>query len=144
MRRSTRGNQGLLRGNGNVTIFSLNKDQRWPVWQFTILWLLPWFFCRCLFVLVFYSGDNRAVSRPGERSLPVCGKFGKKQPISSATLTAPRFTVLAMLWGLCGGRISAVGVACPKHACVYSTPVTAGSLFKSSFAGNSTVDPRRQ
>lgn len=43
----------------NVTIFSLNEKQKWPVWQFIVLWLLPWFFCSCLFVLMFYSGDKR-------------------------------------------------------------------------------------
>lgn len=147
MYKSARWNQGLLLGNENATFFSLNKNQRWPLWQFTVLWLLPWFFCSCLFVLMFYLRNKRSYEWRvitlkkgsekkmkektggewavlGERTPPDCGKFGKKQPISPVTLMAPHFMVLAMLWGMCCGRISAVEVACPKHSCVYSSPVT--------------------
>lgn len=130
----------------NVTIFSLNEKQKWPVWQFIVLWLLPWFFCSCLFVLMFYSGDKRCLGMKAhyseerklkederkdrgewaglvEKNPPDCGRFGKKQPISPVTLTAPHFIMLVMLWGVCCDRISAVEVAGPKHSCVYHCQV---------------------
>lgn len=147
MYESARWNQGLLLVNENVIIFSLNKTQKWPVWQFTVLWLLPWFFCSCLFVLMFYSRDKRRSWNEGllqgrkwkederkdrgeraglgERTPPDCGRLGEKQPIRPVTLTAPRFVALAMPWGTFCGRISAVEVVCPKRSCVYSSPVTA-------------------
>lgn len=130
----------------NITIFSLNENQKWLVWWFIVLCLLPWFFCSCLFVLMFYSGDKRRswhessvqwrkkirrkwkerqrrMSRAGDKKSSRLWKVWKKQPKSSYLNSSTLHGVGAAL-GMCCDRISILEVACSKHFCVYHCQVT--------------------
>lgn len=152
----------------NTTICSLDENQKWPVWQFTVLWLLPWFFCSCLFVLMFYSGDKRrswhegllqqrkkikrrwkerqrGMSRAGAEKSCKLWKVWKKQPhqssyLNSSTLRGVGAALGNMLWQnqCCGGGLS------QTFLCVYHCQVTTRrrrKYIKSPVAGNGTSDP---